>query len=173
MNSRHRYNLPVQLLQQLRRVLRILAPQRTSSNASSEGTPDDVERVVRRDFTAAEYTTVTEILNEYGAEKWHRKPILVRLLALGEANGSVQKLQAFIDWAKQDLRDARSCFVCEGSVGPGDEHTCTVLIQPHVITSEKQIKSPCFMWAHDACVVKLIPLAAFAIALRSETAPKR
>lgn len=86
------------------------APQRTSSQASSQPipqvTPDDVERVVCRDFTAADYTTVTAMLNEYGTEKWHRESTRVRPAALKVANGSVQKLRACIDSAKQDYRDA-------------------------------------------------------------------
>ena len=113
---------------------------------------------MRRDFAAADYTTVIAMLNEYGTEKWHRNPMLVRLAALKVANGSEQKLRTCIDSAKQDP-DARSCFVCKGIIGPRDEHVCTVLIQRNVISSERQIKFPLFMWAHDACVVKIIPNA--------------
>jgi hypothetical protein len=50
-------------------------------------------------------------------------------------------------------------FVCKESIAPRDEHGCTVLIHRRLITSERQIKSPQFIWAHDSCLVKLIPLA--------------
>jgi hypothetical protein len=69
-------------------------------------TPDDVERIVCRDFGADEYTTVSGMLSEYGTEKWHREPTRVRLAALKVANGSVQKLRLCIDAAKRDYRDA-------------------------------------------------------------------
>ena len=100
----------MRLLQQLKRVLRMDAPQGTSSQATSQPipqvTPDDVERVVCRDFAAVEYATVTAMLNEYGMEKWHRETARVQLGALKVANGNVQKLRACIDSAKRDYRDA-------------------------------------------------------------------
>jgi hypothetical protein len=100
----------MRLLQQLKRLLRMDAPQGTSSQATSQPipqvTPDDVERVVCRDFTADEYITVAAMLNEYGTEKWHREPMRVQLAALKVANGSMQKLRACVDSAKRDYRDA-------------------------------------------------------------------
>ena len=68
--------------------------------------PDDVERVVRRDFPADEHATVVAILDEYGTEKWHRKRARVQLAALKIANGSMRRLQACIESAKRDYRDA-------------------------------------------------------------------
>jgi hypothetical protein len=53
------------------------------------------------------------------------------------------------------------CFVCKESIAPDDEHGCTVLINRRLITSERQIKSPQFIWAHDSCLVRLIPLAEY------------
>ena len=99
----------MQFLQRLTRLLRRDGPQpapEATSQPIPQVTPDDVERVVCRDFTAAEYTTVTGMLNEYGTENWHREPTRVRLAALKVANGSVQKLRACIDAAKRDYRDA-------------------------------------------------------------------
>jgi len=99
----------MQFLQWLTRLLRRGSPQRTAEATSQpipQVTADDVERVVCRDFTPDEYTTVTMILNEYGTEKWHREPTRVRLATLKVASGSVQKLRALIDSAKQDYRDA-------------------------------------------------------------------
>ena len=62
-------------------------------------------------------------------------------------------------WAMDDR--GFQCFVCKESIAPRDEHGCTVLIHRHLITSERQIKSPQFIWAHDACIVTLIPLAEY------------
>jgi len=99
----------MQFLQRLTRLLRRDAPQRAPEAISQpipQVTPDDVERVVCRDFTADEYATVTAMLNEYGPEKWHRESARVRLAALKLANGSVRRLQVSIDSAKRDYRDA-------------------------------------------------------------------
>jgi len=97
-------------MQQLRRLLRMDGGPSASSPMTSQPipkvTPDDVERVVGRDFTADEYATVTAMLREFGTENWHREPARVQLAALKVANGSVQKLRACIDSAKRDYRDA-------------------------------------------------------------------
>lgn len=53
------------------------------------------------------------------------------------------------------------CFVCKQTIPPRDKHGCTVLIHRHLITSDRQIKSPQFIWAHNQCVVNLIPLAGY------------
>jgi len=53
------------------------------------------------------------------------------------------------------------CFICKGTIAPKDKHGWTVLIEPRVITLEQEVESPQFIWAHDRCVVRLIPLAAY------------
>ena len=97
-------------MQQLRRLLRMDAAQGASSQGISQPipqvTPDDVERVVCRDFTADEYAAVTAMLAEFGTVRWHGEPTRVQLAVLKVANGSVQKLRACIDSAKRDYRDA-------------------------------------------------------------------
>jgi hypothetical protein len=82
------------------------APSQGTSQPIPQVTPDDVERVVCRDFTADEYAAVTAMLGEFGTERWHGEPTRVQLAALKVANGSVQKLRACIDSAKRDYRDA-------------------------------------------------------------------
>ncbi len=52
------------------------------------------------------------------------------------------------------------CFVCKGTIAPNDKHGWTVLIESRLITTEEDMASPQFMWAHDRCVIGLIPLAA-------------
>lgn len=59
---------------------------------------DDVERVARRDFSAEDYATVMAILNEYGTEKWHYERCRVQRAALKNANRSVQRLRAGVDY---------------------------------------------------------------------------
>ena len=68
-------------------------------------TPDDVDRIVRRDFSADEYVAVMTILDAYGAENWQRERARVQLAALKVANRSAQKLHDCIESAKRDYRD--------------------------------------------------------------------
>jgi hypothetical protein len=69
---------------------------------------DDVERVVRRDFTTEQFAVVMAMLNEYGSERWHHEQPRVRLAALKQANGSVEALRACVNAAKADYRDVLS-----------------------------------------------------------------
>ena len=62
-------------------------------------TPVDVERIVRRDFSADDYATVMTILDGYGRENWHRERERVQLAALKVANASIEKLRACIESA--------------------------------------------------------------------------
>ncbi len=98
----------MQLFQRLTNLLRGNASQTTkpTSQPIPQVTFDDVERIVRRDFTADEYATVTAMLNEYGMNMTQTGAARVRLAALKVANGSVQKLRSCIDSAKRDYRDA-------------------------------------------------------------------
>ncbi len=98
----------MRLMQQLRNLFKLNA---TSSPTNvrqpiPQVTPDDVQRVVRRDFSPEEYPAVMAILGEYGTERWHRELARVQLAALKMANGSVQNLRACIASAKRDYRDA-------------------------------------------------------------------
>ena len=68
-------------------------------------TSDDVERVVRRDFSGGEFDAVMAILKQYGVEKWHRECPRVQLAALKLANGDLDKLQKIINVARTDYRD--------------------------------------------------------------------
>ncbi|MDQ3820189.1 MAG: hypothetical protein M3362_21265 [Acidobacteriota bacterium] len=65
----------------------------------------DVERVVRRDFSADRVAEVLAILSEYGTENWQREADRVRLAALKLAGGSVELLRLHIKTAKSDYRD--------------------------------------------------------------------
>lgn len=67
--------------------------------------PDDVERVIRRDFSPAEFDAVMEVLREYGPESWHREVDRVRLAILKLSGGNRAKLRENTDTAKQDYRD--------------------------------------------------------------------
>jgi hypothetical protein len=65
----------------------------------------DIERVVRREFTAAHVPEALAVLAEYGPATWHREPLRVRLAALKLAEGNLEKLRMAIDRAKRDYRD--------------------------------------------------------------------
>lgn len=69
---------------------------------------DDVERVVRRDFAHENYYKIILVLNEYGTEDWQREPDRVRLAVLMLANGNIEELRRYIEWAKCDYRDVIS-----------------------------------------------------------------
>lgn len=67
--------------------------------------PQDVERIVRRDFPPEDFDTVISVLKQYGIEKWQRECARVQLAALKLAAGNLKRLQMHIDAAKIDYRD--------------------------------------------------------------------
>ena len=70
---------------------------------------DDVERVVRRDFTAADCATVFAVLDEYGNDAGQeRDNTRVQLAALKLAHGDLKELRRHIVAARQDYRDVLS-----------------------------------------------------------------
>jgi hypothetical protein len=68
-------------------------------------TSDDVDRIIRRDFSAEQFVAVKNVLKEYGHEKWHYECCRVQLAALKLSQGRMDVLQTNIDLAKQDFRD--------------------------------------------------------------------
>jgi hypothetical protein len=76
-----------------------------SKQPSLEVTANDVERVVRRDFSTEDYAAVMAILAEYGTEAWHRFRPDVQLAALKLADGSMDRLRIGIEIARRDFRD--------------------------------------------------------------------
>ncbi len=67
--------------------------------------PEDIDRIVRRDFPESHYDAVLEILHEYGSEKWHRDGWRVKAAVLKIANGKLHELRIAMDTAKRDYRD--------------------------------------------------------------------
>ncbi len=67
--------------------------------------PEDVERIVRRDYPITQFDTVIGMLAEYGTEAWHRESVLVQAAVLKLANGSLDALPRHLDAAKKDYRD--------------------------------------------------------------------
>lgn len=65
----------------------------------------DVIRIVKRDYSTAQFDTVMTILDEYGTEDWQRGVNRVRLAVLKLAGGDIQALRREIDVAKRDYRD--------------------------------------------------------------------
>jgi hypothetical protein len=72
-------------------------------------TERDVERVVRRDFTAAQHEMVFALLNEFGTEPWEREVPRVRCAILRLADGREEQLRYWLDIAKRDYRDVLAC----------------------------------------------------------------
>ncbi len=70
-----------------------------------ETKPEDVERVVRRDFATTEVAAAISQLERYGVESWQRSADRVRLAALKLSGGDLQRLQTAIDTACADYRD--------------------------------------------------------------------
>ena len=66
---------------------------------------DDIDRVTARDFSADEKANVFAILREYGTESWHRECTRVRMAALKNAGGDIERLRQEINIAKCDYRD--------------------------------------------------------------------
>ncbi len=65
----------------------------------------DVDRVIARDFPAAEVSALRAALAAYGTKTWHREPERVRLAALKVAGGNVARLREALVIAGQDFRD--------------------------------------------------------------------
>src|SRR5262245_16550230 len=66
---------------------------------------DDIQRVVRREYSPECIAEVLQILSEYGGETWQVAPFRVRLAALKLANGNVEHLRLLINRGKIDYRD--------------------------------------------------------------------
>ncbi len=71
-------------------------------------TADDVERIVRRDYSPDRVDEVLAILNEYGSEDWHPELDRVRMAVLKLAGGKFDQLRGHTEAAKMDFRDVLS-----------------------------------------------------------------
>jgi|SRR5215472_89856 len=67
--------------------------------------PNDVERIVRREFKDDEVAEVLAVLNQFGTDKEDRGTVRVQLAALKLADGNREKLLSNIEAAKRDYRD--------------------------------------------------------------------
>ena len=68
-------------------------------------TPNDVERIVRRDFPNEQFADVITILGEWCTKSGQRGGPRVQLAALKLAQGSVEKLRPLVEDAKRDYRN--------------------------------------------------------------------
>lgn len=66
---------------------------------------DEVQRLVQREFAAAEEHLVWPILNAYGTETWHVEENRVRIAAIKLACGDLRELERQIAVALVDFRD--------------------------------------------------------------------
>ena len=67
-------------------------------------TPEDVQRVIRRDFPSVRSEDVLDIVSEYSSP-WESSIPRVQLAALKLADAHLDSLRRYIDAAKQDYRD--------------------------------------------------------------------
>lgn len=68
-------------------------------------TAHDVDRVVHRDFHEDVSDRVTCIPKDHGSESGHREPLRVRMAALKQSHGDVERLSFCISQARRDYRD--------------------------------------------------------------------
>ena len=76
-----------------------------ASQPIPEVSPEDVERVVQRDYVVPEVAAARLQLERYGTESWQRAADRVRLAALKLAAGDLRRLETAIDTACADYRD--------------------------------------------------------------------
>lgn len=67
--------------------------------------PEDVIRIVCRDFPESQIDAVLHVLGEYGSEPWHRESWRVKAAVLKLANGNLHAVRIAMDVAKRDFRD--------------------------------------------------------------------
>jgi len=79
--------------------------RRVIAQPTPSATPEDVERIVRRDFSSEQFEEVMTIIGEYKQSKWAREYPRVQLAALKLAQGNVEALRRAIKTATQDYRD--------------------------------------------------------------------
>ena len=80
----------------------------TSRQPAADVTPDDVARVVRRDFAPDDVPAALALVAEYGIEDHEREPDRVRAATLKLARGDLTRLRQQVSQAKMDYRDVLS-----------------------------------------------------------------
>jgi hypothetical protein len=68
----------------------------------------DVQRVVRRDFSAGEEAEILSLLSEYGVDHRRRETNRVRLAVLKLAAGDAHRVKHYVECARNDYRDVLS-----------------------------------------------------------------
>lgn len=75
---------------------------------TAQVTPEDVERVLRRDFPGDAYAAAAAVLATYGTAASQRESPRVQLAVLKLANGDLDKLRLRVETARRDYRDVLS-----------------------------------------------------------------
>ena len=83
------------------KMLEALRPEEFIPN----GTFDDVQRIVRRDFPTDEVDAVLDVLKGYGVESWHTEQFRVYLAILKLSNGDIDAVRRQLNVAKSDFRE--------------------------------------------------------------------
>ena len=86
-----------------------LIVRRTSTSVSTERMPQiqtsDIERIIARDFAAAEVECAAAILTGYCSDNSDSAQNRVRMAALRLAEGNIERLRHFVECANEDYRD--------------------------------------------------------------------
>jgi hypothetical protein len=117
----------IQLRMQIKQLLKWLRADRgqpakkqlVSQQPIPDVTSEDVDRIIRRDFSAFSFAEVKAILNEYGVEKFHVGVNRVRVATLKLANGDVERLRIHMQSAKNDYRDVLAAAEFPGYMKAG------------------------------------------------------
>lgn len=78
---------------------------RSTGQPAAVVSDDDVERLVRRDFTPAQVDETLALLRTYGTQTWEPEVPRVRAAILRLAAGDMDRLRQQLDYAKRDYRD--------------------------------------------------------------------
>jgi hypothetical protein len=67
--------------------------------------PEDLERIIERDFEPSSVSVARALLSRYGQESWHREVLRVRMACLKCAEGDLAALKREVEDACCDYRD--------------------------------------------------------------------
>jgi hypothetical protein len=87
-----------------KRLARRLSRQRWPSRPLPNSAPEDIDRIVRRDFPTEQVSEVSAALEKF-QDHWENTRVRVRLAALKLADGNLEALRKQIGFAKRDYRD--------------------------------------------------------------------
>lgn len=97
-------------------------------------TPEDLKRIIRRDYSSCDAAVVQQTLEAYGKESWRREVNRVRLAVLKLGNGHLEHLSSAVRFACIDYRDVLYWaelprYSAELKLGQADEEKRKALLE--------------------------------------------